>query len=304
MFAQRTVARSVHAIGIGVHSGKNVALTIRPAPVDTGIQFICRDTNHTRIAAHASNVSDTTLSTTIAAKGAQIATVEHLMSALWGAYVDNALVEVKGGEVPIMDGSAANFMDLLNNAGFQEQSASRKFIRVIRQLSVTQGDASAMLVPFDGFKARYEFVADHLVYNRYPKRMEMDFGKCSYSDDIAYARSFGLVAELSQAQSINRCLGSSLENSVGVSSYGILNPEGLRYTDEFVKHKILDAIGDLYLLGLRLMGEFRGYMSGHALNNKLAQALFRCPDAWELVEYSVADTQERESLDSLRGYDG
>ena len=302
MLTQRTIAQPVHAIGIGVHSGKNVALTIRPAFADTGIQFICRDTNHTRIAAHASNVSDTTLSTTIASKGSQIATVEHLMSALWGAHVDNALVEVKGGEVPIMDGSAANFIELLNNAGFQEQSANRKFIRVIRELSVTQGEASAMLVPFDGFKAQYEFVADHPVYNRHPKQIEVDFSECNYSASVADARSFGLVAELPQAQSINRCLGSNLENSIGISSQGILNPGGLRYLDEFVKHKILDAIGDLYLLGMRLVGEFRGYMSGHALNNKLAQALLRCPDAWELVGYSdsVADIQERESLDFAR----
>ncbi len=231
----------------------------------------------------ASNVSDTTLATTISENGVQVATVEHLMSALWGLSIDNLLVEINNEEVPIMDGSAAPFVYLIDSVGIVEQNAPKEFIRITRPITVSQGDASATLEPFEGFEADYTFVADHPVYNRYPKQAVVNFSQTSYVEEVCRARSFGLLQELEQAQTINRCLGSSLENAVGIDEYQILNEEGLRYEDEFVKHKLLDVIGDLYLLGRPLVGRFHGYKSGHALNNKLARALLRCQDAYEVV---------------------
>jgi UDP-3-O-[3-hydroxymyristoyl] N-acetylglucosamine deacetylase len=284
MLRQRTIRKPVHAIGIGVHSGKKVRISLRPAGENTGIQFVRTDCSPTEVVrACALNVSDTTLSTSLTDKGVQIATVEHLMSALWGVGIDNLIVELSSEEVPIMDGSAAPFVYLMRSVGLVEQNASRQFIRIKREVRVAQGDAVAVLKPFNGFKAGYTFVADHPVYNRYPKRAELDFTRSSYVDEVSRARSFGLVKELEHAQAINKCLGSSLENAVGVDDYSVLNDDGLRYQDEFVKHKLLDAIGDLYLLGRPVLGEFDGYKSGHALNNKLARALLRCEDAWEVT---------------------
>lgn len=285
---QRTIRSAVHAIGIGVHSAQKVRMTMRPAPENTGIVFVRKDCADAQVRASAANVSDTTLSTSVADNGVQVATVEHLMSALWGLGIDNLIVELSGEEVPIMDGSSAPFIYLINTVGTVAQAAPKQFIRVKRSVIVSQGQATAVLKPFDGFKAGYTFVADHPVYNRYPKRAVMDFNAYSYAGDVSRARSFGLINELEQAQAINRCMGSSLENAVGIDDYRVLNDDGLRYQDEFVKHKVLDAIGDLYLLGRPILGEFDGYMSGHALNNKLAKALLRCTDAWDIVELPEA----------------
>ncbi len=282
MLRQRTIQRPVHAIGIGVHSAAKVRMTLRPAEENTGIVFRRTD-YHATIQACVLNVSDTTLSTTLTESGISVATVEHLMSALWGMQIDNVIVELSAEEVPIMDGSAAPFIRLIKSVGVREQDAPKEFIRITRDVSVSQGDAVATLKPFNGFKAGYTFVAEHPVYNRYPKRADLDFARVSYERDVSGARSFGLIAELEQAQAINRCLGSSLENAVAVGDHAVLNEEGLRYEDEFVKHKVLDAIGDLYLLGRPLLGEFTGYKSGHALNNKLARAVVRCTDAWEIA---------------------
>ena len=290
MLRQRTIRKPVHAIGIGVHSGQKVRMTLRPAGENTGIVFVRADTDgYLTVPARAHNVSDTTLSTSVAAGGVQVATVEHLMSALWGIGIDNLIVELSNEEVPIMDGSAAPFIYLIHTVGIVEQNAPKQFIRIKRELKVSQGDAEAILRPYAGFKASYTFVADHPVYNRYPKQATLDFSSVSYSDEVSRARSFGLASELEQAQAINRCLGSSLENAVGIDDYDVLNDEGLRYNDEFVKHKLLDAIGDLYLLGRPVLGEFLGYMSGHALNNKLARALLRCEDAWEIATFADAE---------------
>ncbi|MFU8816713.1 MAG: UDP-3-O-acyl-N-acetylglucosamine deacetylase [Pseudomonadales bacterium] len=287
MLRQKTIRRPAHAIGIGVHSGKKVRMTMRPAGENTGIVFVRTDVvgqggRGAAVRADAINVSDTTLSTSIADRGVQVATVEHLMSALWGMGIDNLVVELSGEEVPIMDGSAAPFISLIRSAGVVEQNAARLFIRIKREITVAQGDAMASLKPFNGFKADYTFVADHPVFNRYPKRARLDFNHASYVDEVSRARTFGLIGELEQAQAISRCLGSSLDNAVGIDDTDVLNAGGLRCEDEFVKHKLLDAIGDLYLLGRPLLGEFCGYKSGHALNNKLARALARCDDAWEL----------------------
>lgn len=280
---QQTIRKPVHAIGIGVHSGKKVRMTLRPAPEHTGIVFVRNDVGGAQVRAAAHHVSDTTLSSSLAERDVQVATVEHLMSALWGLAIDNLYVELSSEEVPIMDGSASPFIYLINTVGVVAQPALREFIRIKREVRVEQGDATAILRPHGGFKVDYTFEADHPVFNRYPKRAEIDFGVTSYSELVSRARSFGLIKELEQAQAINRCLGSSLENAVGIDDYQVLNEDGLRYNDEFVKHKMLDAIGDLYLLGRPLLGAFEGYKSGHALNNKLARALLRCEDAWEMV---------------------
>ena len=283
MLRQRTIDRPAHAIGVGVHTGRPVRMTLRPAQADTGIEFLRLDAPRRPVRALADNVSDTTLSTSIGEHGVRIATVEHLMSALWGMAIDNVRVELSGEEVPIMDGSAEPFVRIVQGAGVRELDAPRRFIKITRAITVTQGEAHASLRPYNGFRAGYTFVADHPVFNRYPKRVEADFAKTSYVREVCGARSFGLMRELPQARAIRKCLGSSLKNAVGVGDHAVLNPEGLRYADEFVKHKLLDAIGDLYLLGLPVIGAFDGYMSGHALNNKLAWAVLRSHDAWTLV---------------------
>ena len=285
MQPQKTIRASAHAIGVGVHTGNTVRMTLRPAEAGFGIRFVRTDVpTPTPVRAHAGNVSDTTLSTSIVEGGVQIATVEHLMSALWGLGIDNLLVELSGEEVPIMDGSAAPFISLIESVGLQNLPASRDYLRITRPIEVTQGDAKASLRPHRGFRASYTFVADHPVFNRYPKRAVVDFDQASFVSDISRARSFGLIEELPQAHAISRCLGSSTENAVAIDDRCIVNEEGLRYEDEFVKHKVLDAIGDLYLLGMPVLGEFEGYKSGHALNNKLARAVLRCVDAWETVK--------------------
>ncbi|MCY4214616.1 MAG: UDP-3-O-acyl-N-acetylglucosamine deacetylase [Gammaproteobacteria bacterium] len=283
MIPQRTIKQPVHAIGIGVHSGQKVRMALRPAGENTGVLFVRTDLpGRGSVRACAQNVSDTTLATSIANGGVQVSTVEHLLSALWGVGVDNLIVELSAEEVPIMDGSAAPFVDLIDSVGLVEQDAEKAFIRINREVRVTQGEAFAALSPHPGFTASYTFVADHPVYNRFPKHARFDFSRVSYAKEVSRARSFGLLSELSQAQAINKCLGSSLENAVGIDDCRVLNDSGLRYRDEFVKHKVLDAIGDLYLLGRPILGAFSGHMSGHALNNKLARALLRCDDAWDI----------------------
>lgn len=290
---QRTIQQAVHAIGIGVHSGEKVGMSLRPAPENTGIVFVRSDLDSQEVRAYAENVSDTTLSTSISQNGVQVATVEHLMSALWGIGIDNLYIELTGEEVPIMDGSAAPFVDLINSVGIIEQHASRHFLMIKRELKVKQGDAEAILRPFKGFKATYTFAADHPVYNRYPKVASIDFSSVSYVDEVSQARSFGLESELCQAQAINKCLGSSLDNAVGIGNDEIMNDDGLRCHDEFVKHKLLDVMGDLYLLGKPILGEFVGFKSGHALNNKLARALLRVEEAWELVTFDLSNGAAR-----------
>lgn len=299
MSNQRTIREPVNAIGIGVHTAAKVRLTLRPAPANTGIVFLRTDGRQsTEIPALADNVCDTMLATTIGQPGRGISTVEHLMSALWGVGIDNLIVELSGGEVPSLDGSAAPFIYLVRRAGIVEQAAPKQFIRIKQPITVTDGQARLTLKPFDGFKAAYTFVYDHPVYNRHPKKVEIDFTQHSYVDDVSRARSFGLVNELEQAQAIGRCLGSSLENSVGIDGYNILNEEGLRYNDEFVKHKLLDLVGDLYLLGSPLLAEVDGYMSGHSLNNALCRELLASTDAWEKTSIEgTRPTQGPASLD-------
>ena len=297
MFRQRTIKSPVHAIGIGVHSGAKVRMGLRPAKAGSGIQFVRTDLDGAKsVRACAESVSDTALSTTISQGPINVATVEHLMSALWGLGVDNLFIELSAEEVPIMDGSAAPFIDMINSVGIVDLDEAKQFIRINREICVNQGEATASLKPYAGFKAGYTFVADHKVFNRYPKYAELDFGTTSYEASVSGARSFGLLKELPHAQAINKCLGSSLENAVGIDDDSVVNEGGLRYHDEFVKHKLLDVIGDLYLLGRPIMGAFEGYMSGHALNNKLARALLRCDDAWDVVSYELDEQSKPQEI--------
>jgi UDP-3-O-[3-hydroxymyristoyl] N-acetylglucosamine deacetylase len=298
---QRTIREAVYGIGIGVHSSEKVRITLRPASVNAGIQFLRTDIKGAvAIPASAENVADTTLATSVAHGSVSVATVEHLMSALWGLGIDNLLVELSAEEVPIMDGSAAPFIDMIESVGVVEQMQAREFIRITRKIEVNQEDAVASVAPYNGFKAGYTFVASDPVYDHYPKYVEMDFANTSYIEQVSGARSFGLEKELAYAQSIQKCLGSSLDNAVGLSAEGVLNEEGLRYHDEFVKHKLLDAIGDLYLLGKPILGAFSGHKSGHALNNKLARAILRCDDAWEIVTLK-ADISSGAGMPILHG---
>jgi len=284
MLLQRTIKSPVHAIGIGVHCGAKVAMTLRPAAANTGIRFVRTDLpGQPVVPAQANRVSDTCLSTSIQEGRAEVATVEHLMSALWGLGVDNLIVELNQREVPIMDGSAEPYVKLIESVGLKSLDAPKLFMRITAPIEVRQGDALVKLTPYNGFRASYTFVADHPVFNRYPKRLDMVFGGDSYIKQVCGARSFGLVSELEQAQQIERCLGSNLDNAVGIDDSDILNEGGLRYNDEFVKHKVLDAIGDLYLLGHQIIGAFEGYKSGHSINNALAKALLADADAWEMV---------------------
>ena len=279
---QRSLKSVVNIVGIGVHTGEKSWLSIHPAPADFGIRFTPDQAPRVHVRACPENVSDTTLSTTLSDYGHEVGTVEHLMASLWATGVDNAQIVVRGREIPIMDGSAKPFIEAIEASGIQELDRPKKVIRITRELSVSQGDAAASLVPSETMKVGYTFVADHPVFNRYPKSLDLDFSETDFKTEVAAARSFGLIDELPRAQAINRCLGSSMLNAVAIGSNDVLNPEGLRYRAEFIKHKILDVLGDLYLLGHPILGEFQGYMSGHALNNKLSKALVRCPDAWVL----------------------
>ena len=279
---QRTLKSVVNIVGIGVHTGETSSLSIHPAREEFGIYFTPDHAPRRLVRARPENVSDTTLSTTLSDNGFEVGTVEHLMAAFWATGVDNALVVVRGREIPILDGSAQPFIQAIEAAGIEELAVSKKVIQIRRELSVSQCDAAVSLSPSDSMRVGYTFVADHPVFNRYPKSLDLDFSKTDFRTEVAAARSFGLVEDLPRAQAINRCLGSSMLNAVAIGDHEILNPKGLRYHDEFIKHKILDVIGDLYLLGHPILGEFQGFMSGHALNNKLSKAMVRCPDAWIL----------------------
>lgn len=301
MKQQRTIQSTVSTIGIGVHTANKVQITLNPAPINTGIVFIRDDlANRPKIAAKAENVSNTMLATSVSEDGVTISCVEHLMSAFWSMGIDNVIVEINSEEVPIMDGSAAPFIYLIKTAGIQEQTQKRSYIKIKKPIRIEQDDAFAELLPHDGFKASYHFVYDHHVYNRFPKFAEIDFSKTSFVDEVSRARTFGLIKELDQAQALNRCLGSSLENAVAIDDYSILNQDGLRYEDEFVKHKLLDAIGDLYLLGHTIIGEFKGHKSGHTTNNLLARSLLAQTDAWELVSFDEKQSPLTKAFEFLQ----
>lgn len=290
MIRQRTLKNVIKATGVGLHTGKKVYLTLKPAPVDTGIVFSRVDIDPVvQIPALAENVGDTTLSSTLMKGDVRISTVEHLMSAMSGLGIDNAYVDVSAPEVPIMDGSAGPFVFLIQSAGIEEQNAAKKYIRIIKELSVEQGDKKVSLKPFNGFKVGYTLLYDHPVHRKFTKEASVDFSSTSFVKEVSRARTFGFMHEFEELRNRNLALGASMDNSIAVGDYRVLNEDGLRYEDEFVKHKILDSIGDLYLLGKTLIGEFQGYKSGHALNNALLRLLMTSEDCWEIVTFDEED---------------
>ena len=286
MIKQRTLKNIIRGAGVGLHTGEKVYLTLKPAPVDTGIVFCRTDLDPVvEIPAKACNVGDTTLSTALIQDGVRISTVEHMLSAMAGLGIDNAYVEVSSPEVPIMDGSANPFVFLIQSAGIQDQDAAKKFIRIKKEISVEIEDKVAKFVPFDGFKVSFGIDFDHPVFKRVTQEAVVDFSSTSFVKEVSRARTFGFLKDFEQLQAQNLALGGSVNNAIVVDEYRVLNEDGLRYEDEFVKHKILDAIGDLYLLGHSLIGEFVGYKSGHELNNKLLRKLLENEDCWELVTF-------------------
>jgi UDP-3-O-[3-hydroxymyristoyl] N-acetylglucosamine deacetylase len=286
MVGQRTLRNSIRATGVGLHTGKQIMMTVRPAAADTGIRFRRVDLPESvDIQARAENVGETTLGTTLVNGVARISTVEHLLSAFAGLGIDNACVEVNAGEVPIMDGSAGPFVFLLQSAGIEEQAAPKRFIRVRHRVEVVDGDKWARFDPFEGFKVNFEIEFDHPIFKRRLQRATMDFSTTSFLKEISRARTFGFMRDIETLRQHNLALGGTLDNAIVLDETGVVNEDGLRYEDEFVKHKILDAIGDLYLLGHSLIGEFSGHKSGHGLNNALLRALLRDPTAWEEVVF-------------------
>ncbi len=286
MIKQRTLKNVIHATGIGLHTGEKIYLTLRPAPVDTGVIFRRVDLEPPlEIKASSCNVGDTSLSTTLVADGVRISTVEHLLSAMAGLGIDNAYVDVSAQEVPIMDGSAGPFVFLVQSAGIVEQNAAKKFIRIKKSVEVREQDKWARFDPFNGFKVGFTIEFDHPIFKTCPQKAEMDFSTTSFVKEVSRSRTFGFMRDFETLRARNLALGGSLYNSIAMDDHRILNEGGLRYQDEFVKHKILDAIGDLYLLGHSLIGAFDGYKSGHALNNKLLRKLTAVAEAWEEVTF-------------------
>ncbi|MDC0598577.1 UDP-3-O-acyl-N-acetylglucosamine deacetylase [Gammaproteobacteria bacterium] len=286
MIKQRTLKNVIRATGVGLHTGEKVYLTLKPAPVDTGIIFTRVDLDPVvHIPALAENVGDTTLSSTLMKGDVRISTVEHLMSAMSGLGIDNAYVEVSAPEVPIMDGSAGPFVFLIQSAGIEEQESAKKYIRIIKEVSVTQGDKKVSLKPFNGFKVGYTLLYDHPVHRKHTTEACIDLSSTSFVKEVSRARTFGFMHEFEELRNRNLALGASMDNAVAVGDYRVLNEDGLRYEDEFVKHKVLDSIGDLYLLGKSLIGEFKGYKSGHALNNALLRKLLNNEEYWEIVTF-------------------
>ncbi|MEE8320990.1 MAG: UDP-3-O-acyl-N-acetylglucosamine deacetylase [Gammaproteobacteria bacterium] len=286
MIRQRTLKNVIRATGVGLHTGKKVYLTLRPAPAHMGVIFRRVDLDTpVEIPAKPENVGDTRLSTTLIKGDIRISTVEHLLSALAGFGIDNAYVDLSADEVPIMDGSAGPFVFLIQSAGIEEQNAPKRFLRIKQKVRVEEKDKWAMFEPFDGFKVGFTIEFDHPVFNDRHCQAEIDFSTTSYVKEVSRARTFGFMRDVELLREKNLALGGSLDNAIVVDDYRILNEDGLRYEDECVKHKILDAIGDLYLLGHSLIGSFQGFKSGHALNNRLLQELVAKESAWELVSF-------------------
>lgn len=291
MIRQRTLKTVIKATGITLHGGERAEIILRPAPANTGIVFRRIDLEPVvDIPALAEYVGDTTLSTTLMKDGVRVSTVEHLLSAFAGLGIDNAFVDVTAAEIPIMDGSAGPFVFLIQSAGIEEQNAPKRFIRIKRKLKITDGDKWASLEPFDGFKVTFTIDFDHPLFKASTKTATLDFSSLSYVKEVSRARTFGFMADFEKLQALNLARGASLDNAIAIDDYRILNEDGLRYENEFVKHKILDAVGDLYSLGSSLIGAFSGYKSGHALNNKLLRQLRDNRDAWEFVTFEDKNT--------------
>jgi UDP-3-O-[3-hydroxymyristoyl] N-acetylglucosamine deacetylase len=289
MIRQRSLKNTIRATGVGLHTGKKVYLTLRPAGIDNGIVFRRVDFDvPVVIPSHPLNVENTELATSLGKNGVRISTVEHLMAALAGLGIDNAFVDLSADEVPIMDGSSGPFVFLIQSAGIEEQDAPKKFIRIKKTIQVEQDDKWVRFDPFDGFKVSFTIEFDHPMFNNLSQQAEVDFSTTSFVKEISRARTFGFMRDIEALRHRDLALGGSLDNAIVVDDYRVLNEDGLRYSDEFVKHKILDAIGDLYLLGNTLIGAFSGYKSGHALNIQLLRALLEDETAWEQVTFDNA----------------
>lgn len=288
MVNQRTLKNSIRATGVGLHTGKKVLMTLRPAPANVGIVFRRVDLDQpVDIRASAENVGDTQLGTTLVKDGVKISTVEHLLSAFAGLGIDNAFVEVSAPEVPIMDGSAGPFVFLLQSAGLEEQGVAKRFVRIKKSVRVEDGEKWARFDPFDGFKVNFEIEFNHPIFKKRLQTASMDFSTTSFLKEVSRARTFGFMRDLETLRARNLALGGTMDNAIVLDDFRVLNEDGLRYEDEFVKHKILDAIGDLYLLGHSLIGEFSGFKSGHALNNRLLRALIADQSTWEEVTFET-----------------
>ncbi|MDJ0740326.1 MAG: UDP-3-O-acyl-N-acetylglucosamine deacetylase [Gammaproteobacteria bacterium] len=290
MIRQRTLKNVIRATGVGLHTGEKVYLTLRPAAPNSGIVFRRVDLDSpVDIPAKAENVGDTRLSTTLAKDGARISTVEHLLSAFAGLGIDNAYVDVSAPEVPIMDGSAGPFVFLIQSAGVEEQNVAKRFIRIKKPIEIREGDKVARFEPFNGFKVSFGIDFDHPAMDEERRNSVIDFSSTSFVKEVSRARTFGFLRDIEMLRDNGLALGGSMDNAIVVDDFRVLNEDGLRYQDEFVRHKILDAIGDLYLLGHSLIGAFSGYKSGHELNNRLLKALIAQPEAWEEVTFDDAE---------------
>ncbi len=286
MIRQRTLKNVIRAMGVGLHTGKKVYLTLRPAPINSGIRFRRVDLQEAvEILARPENVGDTKLSTTLCQDGVRISTVEHLLSAMAGLGIDNAFIDLSADELPIMDGSSGPFVFLIQSAGIVEQAAAKRFIRIKKSIKVEDGDKWVKFEPFDGFKVGFEIDFDHPLFTAEKQVCEVNFSTTSFVKEVSRARTFGFQKDIEYLRQNNLALGGSQENAIVLDDYRVLNEDGLRYDNEFVKHKILDSIGDLYLLGHSLIGAFSGYKSGHELNNRLLLALLEDQAAWEEVTF-------------------
>lgn len=286
MIKQRTLKNVIRATGVGLHSGEMVYLTLRPAAPDTGIIFRRVDLDPVvEIEAKAENVGETALSTTLIQNGHRVSTVEHLLSALAGLGIDNAYIDLNAAEVPIMDGSAGPFVFLVQSAGIEEQPAAKKFIRIKKPVLLEDGDKWAKFEPFEGFKVSFTIDFEHPAFRGRPQQVDVDFSSTSFVREVSRARTFGFMKDIEKLREMNLALGGSMDNAIVVDDFRVLNEDGLRYEDEFVRHKVLDAIGDLYLLGHSLIGAFIGYKSGHEVNNRLLRKLLAQEDCWELVTF-------------------
>ena len=290
MVGQRTLKNVIRASGVGLHTGQKILMTVRPAAPDTGIVFRRTDLPEpVDIPALAFNVGETTLGTTLVRDDVRVSTVEHLLSAFAGLGIDNAIVEVSAAEVPIMDGSAGPFVFLLQSAGIEEQAAPKRFIRILQPVEVRDGDKWVRFEPYNGFRLELAIDYAHPVFDASAQKVVVDFSTTSYVKEVARARTFGFMQDVESMRAQGLALGGSLDNAIVMDEYRVLNSDGLRYDNEFVKHKVLDAIGDLYLLGHPLIGAFSGHKSGHAMNNRLLRALLERQEAWEFVSFDRAE---------------
>ncbi len=298
MIKQRTLKNTIRATGVGLHSGDKVYLTLHPAEPNSGICFRRVDLDEpVTIIATPGNVGETMLSTTLVKDKVKVATIEHLLSAFAGLGIDNAIVDVSAAEVPIMDGSAGPFVFLLQSAGVQEQDSPKQYIRIKKRILVEDDDKWAAFEPFDGFKVTFTIDFDHPAFPDHLRTSVMDFSSTTFVKEVSRARTFGFMKDIEFLRENNLALGGSLDNAIVVDDDKVINEDGLRYADEFVKHKILDAIGDLYLLGHSLIGEYKGFKSGHALNNKLLLTLLENKDAWEKVSF---DSEENAPISFMQ----